>query len=350
MNGWDELTHFSKTQFQYLTTRQRTDANIETRTLGTCNPDPDSWVKEVVEWWLDKEGQYADFSKSGIIRWFFVDEESDEWVWFNSLDEIVTKYGKLQGRRSKSFTFIPARLTDNKIGLKDNPRYEANLSMQDKVTRKRLRDGDWKIKAAPGIYFRKDDFEEVETYPQLVQIVRFWDLAATEVKKGSALDIKTRDTKSNKGGPDYTVSVKMGMTSDKEFYIIGLSSMRVSPLKVERAIKNTAAQDTTRVKVMTYQDPGQAGKSAADRWRRMMSKYECATILARTDKETNCKSFSAASEFGNVKVWKGIPKKERDLFYSMLQSFPDSTVHDDFVDAASSAYNDLNDAAQVWAF
>jgi len=95
------------------------------------------------------------------------------------------RYDTETAKFAKSFTFIPSKLSDNKILLDKNPGYKANLKMQCKIDRARLLMGDWKIKATPGIYFRRADFEEVESFPVLERIVRFWDLAATEDKKRS---------------------------------------------------------------------------------------------------------------------------------------------------------------------
>jgi predicted phage terminase large subunit-like protein len=104
---------------------------------------------------------------------------------------------------------------------------------------------------------------------------------------------------------------------------------------------NRAKQDGSRVKVMAFQDPAAAGKGEAERFIKMMAGFDCGTTLASGSKETNARSFSAQVEHGNVKIWAGIPKREKDLFYSQLESFPDANVHDDFVDAGSGAFNEL---------
>jgi len=337
--GWDELTHFTKKQFTYPITRARTMADILTRYRGTCNPDPDHWIKETIRWWLDEEGRFADPKKSGVVRWFVIDQLTDQWEWYDSREEIAAKYSEKFARTAKSFTFIPSKLSDNQIMLDKNPDYEANLSMQDRVTRLRLLEGDWLIKAAPGIFFKRADFREVDQYPALESITRFYDRAATKYIPG-------------KNNPDYTCSVRMGRTEDGEYVITGLSSARVSAANVERQIKNTAKQDTNRVRVCTFQDPGGAGKNEAERFIKMMAGYDCGITLATNKKEVNAKSFSAQVEFGNVMIWTGIPIAERRLFYMMLEGFPceNSSVPDDYVDAASGAFNDLADTAQVWAF
>jgi len=53
MIGFDELTHFSKKQFTYLLSRNRGTCGVKPFIDATCNPDADSWVAELVEWYID---------------------------------------------------------------------------------------------------------------------------------------------------------------------------------------------------------------------------------------------------------------------------------------------------------
>ena len=52
---FDELTHFTKKQFLYLLSRNRSTSGIRPYVRATCNPDPFSWVLELVEWWINPE-------------------------------------------------------------------------------------------------------------------------------------------------------------------------------------------------------------------------------------------------------------------------------------------------------
>lgn len=51
---FDELTHFSKTQFLYLLSRNRSTCGVRPYVRATCNPDPDSWVADLVAPWIDQ--------------------------------------------------------------------------------------------------------------------------------------------------------------------------------------------------------------------------------------------------------------------------------------------------------
>ena len=146
--GFDELTHFTEKQFFYLYTRNRSAAGIPGAIRATCNPDPDSWVKEFIRWWLDDEGRYADPEKSGKIRWFI--RLGGEMIWADSKEELIEKYGEKDGKHATSVTFIPSKLSDNKILTKNNPQYEARIRAADPVERARLLEGDWLIKPSVG--------------------------------------------------------------------------------------------------------------------------------------------------------------------------------------------------------
>ena len=80
----------------------------------------------------------------------------------------------------KSVTFIMSTLDDNKILMKENPGYKANLLALTEVERERLLRGNWKIKAAAGLMFRRTKVNMLEELPtDVIKWARGWDLAAT---------------------------------------------------------------------------------------------------------------------------------------------------------------------------
>ncbi len=52
---FDELTHFSKHQFFYMVSRNRSTCGVRPYIRATCNPDADSWVADFLAWWIDPE-------------------------------------------------------------------------------------------------------------------------------------------------------------------------------------------------------------------------------------------------------------------------------------------------------
>ncbi len=140
---FDELTHFTRKQFFYLLTRNRSDCGIRPYIRCTCNPDPDSWVREFIDRWVDKDG-YIIKERDGVIRYFTIDK--DNIIWWDSYEDVAEKIPHLlkdwddPKEYIKSFTFIEGDLEENKILLWIDKSYRANLMAQDEATRKALLD------------------------------------------------------------------------------------------------------------------------------------------------------------------------------------------------------------------
>lgn len=317
---FDELTHFSRAQFFYMLSRNRSMCGVRPYVRATCNPDADSWVAEFIAWWIDQETGLAIPERSGVIRWFI--RQSDTLIWADSRQELIDKYGP--DELPKSVTFIAATIYDNKKLMAADPGYLANLKALPLVEQARLLGGNWKIRPAAGLYFQRRWCEVVEAVPVGLEAVRYWDLAATE--------------KTESNDPDWTVGLKMGR--DKAtglIYILDMQRMRESPGKVEKAIMNTATNDGKQVKLGLPQDPGQAGKSQAAYFTRQFQGFNVRTERETGDKVTRFGPFSAQALAGNVKVlraaWNGI-------LFDQLEGFPDA-AHDDEADAASGGFEML---------
>lgn len=331
---FDELTHFSETQFTYMLTRNRSTCGVKPYVRATCNPDSKSWVKKWIQWYIDPDTGLAIPERAGVIRYFYV--VNDRLEWGDSPEELMLRFPDLAKLAPpKSFTFIPSKLDDNKILVDKDPSYRANLMAQNKVERERLMNGNWNIEAKAGLFFTKGNFEEVEAHPPLVRIVRAWDRAATEWKEGDP------------GDPDWTAGLKLGVDANGIYYILDVEHVRYSAYKVEQLIKNTAGQDGRKVTVKAFQDPGSAGKGEAELFVRMMAGYDVHVETISNDKVTSAKAVSAQVEHGNVKVLKSCRNKQE--LYDELENFPEGG-HDDIVDALSSAFNYLAlEAHGLWS-
>ena len=118
---FDELTHFTEKQFWYMLSRNRAVSGIKPYIRATTNPSANSWVKKLVQWYINDEGLPIP-ERSGVKRFFIRDD--NKLVWSTSKKELEENYF---GSIPKSFTFIPAKLDDNKILTKMDPSYLANL-------------------------------------------------------------------------------------------------------------------------------------------------------------------------------------------------------------------------------
>lgn len=318
--GFDEVTHFTEKQFFYMLSRNRSLSGVPGYIRATCNPDPDSFVRQLIDWWIDSEG-YAIPERSGVLRWFI--RRDDHFIWANSREELIKAYGTQE--MPKSLTFIPSKLTDNKILMEKDPSYLSNLMALSRVDRMRLLGGNWNVKETSGNIFQKEWFPIVEAIPAgWHSVIRFWDRAATRPNEKNA-------------DPDFTRGLKLYRYPDNSFIVADLKSMRDTPGQVERFIKAVALHDTPIVRIMSQQDPGSAGVSESEHFIRMLAGYDVRTCIISKDKLTRAKPVSAQAEAGNIRVLKAAWNEE---FFKELESFPDGT-HDDIVDTLSGAFNEL---------
>ena len=154
--GFDELTHFSKSQFFYMLSRNRSMCGVRPYVRATCNPDADSWVAEFIEWWIDQETGYAIPERSGIVRWFVRD--GGILLWADDPETLIAQVplDPLGNEAEpKSFTFIPALLEDNPALMQADPGYRANLLALPPTDQKRLLRGNWKVRSMEGAEWEK---------------------------------------------------------------------------------------------------------------------------------------------------------------------------------------------------
>ncbi len=240
---FDELTQFTRSQFFYLLSRNRSVSGVSGYVRATCNPDADSWVAELIAWWIDPVSGFPIQARLGKLRWFL--NLDDTLHWGDSREELVERFrGTMpdEDLQPKSLTFIAAKLEDNPTLAKGDPSYRSNLLALSRVERERLLGGNWKIRPAAGLYFQRGWCEVVQTIPAGTVFCRGWDLAATEPDG-------TND-------PDWTEGCKIGRCPDGSYIVVHLASMRGSPNKVETLIKNTASQDGVRTMIGFPQDAG----------------------------------------------------------------------------------------------
>lgn len=141
---FDELTHFTETQFWYMLSRARSTCGVKPSVRATCNPEAESWVAKLIAWWIDPVTGLAIEERSGVVRWISrVNLNGTETIVYGETkEELQQKYPNCL---PKSLTFIPAKLSDNKILCEKDPSYEANLSLLPRIERERLLGGNWKV-------------------------------------------------------------------------------------------------------------------------------------------------------------------------------------------------------------
>lgn len=324
---FDELTHFTEKQFWYMLSRNRSTCGIRPYIRASTNPDPDSFVATLIQWWWNPDTGYAIPERSGVIRYFARIEE--EILWGDTKEEVIR-----QGAEEAdvlSFTFIASSLKDNQILMETNPQYLSNLKALPFVERERLLKGNWKIRPAAGLLFRRSKVDLLEYLPtDVILWARGWDLAAT--------------TKEENRDSAYTASVLIGKRKNGRYFVADVINRRCGPAEVRELIKMTCFSDRAtygRVVTRLPQDPGQAGK--AQSFLKFLAGFPVKILAESGDKVTRAEPFSAqwlgleGMEKGNVDVriaeW-------NEMYFHQMESFPESKFKD-MVDASSSAFHEI---------
>ena len=321
---FDELTHFTPTQFWYMVSRNRSMCGVRPYIRATCNPDADSWVADLIAWWIDQDTGLPIPERSGKLRWFVRVGEDLRWADDPSELEQYTMLndaGESVPIPPKSLTFIPAKLTDNKALMAADPGYMASLLALPLVERERLLGGNWKIRPAAGLYFQRAWCRVVDAIPAGTVFARGYDLAATP---------RTADNPD----PDATASTKIGRMPDGRFIVVDSHADCLSPNGVESLIVNTASQDGKACLIYLPQDPGQAGKAQVQSLKLKLAGYNVRSSTETGDKVTRFSPFSAQAEAGNVDVLRA---PWNDRWFSSLENFP-TAKHDDDADSTSRAF------------
>ena len=173
----DEGTQCPYKKFKYLLTNNRNAAHIRNRFWITCNPDPESWVRKFIDWWVDEDG-YIIPERDGVIRYCFMDGDTpDSIYWGDTREEVYEQckgiidklwkpsyeelgYSKLE-MFIKSATFIRADVSENIKLISTDVSYLANLAQQDEEQRMRDLEANWNWKAAGDDMIKMEDLDEI---------------------------------------------------------------------------------------------------------------------------------------------------------------------------------------------
>lgn len=182
---FDELQHFTKGQFLYMLSRNRSNCGVQPYVRCSCNPEPDSWILELIDpYWIDKDGDPIR-ERSGDIRYFVTVDEKFETA--DTPEELEQRFPELTAKsRPKSYTFIHADIQDNKVLMENDPGYYANIMALPEHERRRLL-GNWKFRRS-GKFIKREWFRRctVEEVPSL------W-LCATGIDPSGGEDAKSND-------------------------------------------------------------------------------------------------------------------------------------------------------------
>lgn len=139
----------------------RNSVGIRNRIIGTTNPNPNSWVRTFLDWYIGSDGLILP-ERDRKTRYFYVYGTTvNDIIWGNSRQECYEKasayidaswndkfaeVGLSKLDAIKSFKFIRGDLSDNAILLKSQPTYYANVSQGGSAAIARNLEGNWNIK------------------------------------------------------------------------------------------------------------------------------------------------------------------------------------------------------------
>lgn len=327
--GFDELTHFSEKTFFYMLSRNRSSCGVKPFVRATCNPDADSWVAKFIAWWIDPDTGYPIPERSGKIRWFI--RRGEQIFWANKKETLWKKFNlttDAEKAEPRSVTFIMSLLSDNKELLKVNPGYLSNLKALPVLERERLLMGNWKIKAASGLFFKRTQVGEIlQVLPaDVIQWVRCWDLAAT--------------AQDENGDAAYTAGVLMGKRKNGRYIIADVINKQLAAADVRKTILHTAQIDRAkykRVRVRIPKDPGQAGKEQAETYIKMLAGFDVTAVPETGSKESRAEPMAAQWQAGNFDILYG---DWNEAYLDQLENFPEGKWKD-MVDASANAFTEL---------
>ena len=331
--GFDELTEFTETQIWYLLSRNRSpESQFRPWMRATTNPDADSWVRDLIRWWLDDDG-YPIPERSGFIRWFVKDGDELRWLETQEdLDEVQAR-----GLLPMSFTFIAASLHDNRALMDKDPQYLGRLQALDSVERAKLLGGCWNVSHKDGMFKRHKigmrHSINASDLPAGIRWVRYWDLADTE------------PSAENKD-PDWTAGVLLGRretASGPVFYLRDVQHFRNTGAVKHALIRDTAERDGQGVSVGGEQEPGATGKEVATHYRNaVLAGFHVEADRPSGSKLERAKLWLAHAETPGRILVVTEDGREPDwlpVFIRELESFPHKKK--DQIDATSGAFKML---------
>jgi len=136
--GFDDLAEVEAEQFWRMLARLRSTCGVRPYVRAATNPDADSWVRGLIDWWIGDDGMPIP-ERSGVLRYFVRIDGGMRWG--DTADEAVGGTG-LDPTSALSLTFVSATLADNP-SLRADQGYTACLGLLSARDRKRLVDGSW---------------------------------------------------------------------------------------------------------------------------------------------------------------------------------------------------------------
>lgn len=380
MIAFDEINHHEWEQISMLQTCLRSQADMNSMMIGTCNPDEESWVYQMFlkGYYIDEETGFPIEERNGDIRYYIVDPVTERPVFSDTLDffeenypELIRPVNPVTGKEMyvepKKFCFFSLCIWDNPIAQVLNPKYVAELVALPPYKRDTQLYGNWLAKATKNKMFKRSYLrglgehpeygrEEV-TLPHRRSTCRAWDLAYSEPSQTYK-------------HPDFTASVKIHKCAKGYYYLDGGWHPEVydNPKEGKESVclgrfrKNVGTRDEFMLKQAKYDEKkclvvlpkaSAAGKAEFEQLKVMFVNEGFKVAGASTGNTSGAKAlrfspFCSAAEQGLVFILKDTFKSEHtlELYLSELENFEEgfksgTKFKDDWVDATADAFTAL---------
>lgn len=378
--AFDEINHHEWEQITMLQTCLRSQADMHSMMIGTCNPDEQSWVYQLFlkGYYIDEETGFPIEERNGDIRYYIIDPVTEKPVFSHNLEFFEENYphiirpvnpvtGEQMYVEPKKFCFFSLCIWDNPIAQKLNPKYVAELVALPPYKRDTQLYGCWTAKAQKNKMFKREFLRGLGNHPEYgyetVELptnrvtVRAYDLAYTEPSQANKY-------------PDYTASIKMHKCSRGYYYIDGGWHPELhDPVKDDKSQvvlgrfrKNVGVRDEYMLRQALYDGKNctivlpkasSAGKAEFEQLKVMFVNEGFKVVGAATGNAANAKAlrfspFCSAAEQGLVFILKDTFKSEHtlELFLTELEYMEEgfkssSKLKDDWTDSTGDAFVSL---------
>lgn len=341
--AFDEATHFPETAFWFVFSCLRSISRAPRKFILTCNPKKESWLRAMVDWYLDADG-FPVPERAGVIRWFGRVEGKRELQWFASEAEALA--AGVEPGAATSFTFIPSMLTDNPQLMRADPGYIGRLRSLPPADRLAFLEGNWNAASRePGDLFQRQwcpvlkssRLERVQFGQPLDSEIRDWlwsvDLASSAVQgdlvPGCPLE---RIVSGKTADPDWSVFCQWARMRSGIMVLWSCHMYRDGPHQVLWMLRQLIEKGHKPATVVLPQDPGQQGSY-------QIASYTTALrgAGARVESERPINPVVAAEiaskEVASGRIWMRENALGLDRFWEQAEAFPSKGVHDDAVSA-----------------
>lgn len=223
--GFDELTHFTLSMYEYMRSRNRASGpgtKVYMRATGNPGGVGHGWVKQ----------------------YFVTAGKPMETIW-TDLNILAPDGTVIRQRMSR--IFVPSKVFDNEILLKNNPKYLANLAMLNEQDRKALMDGDWDIFSGQAFTEFRDNPDGYKTrrmthvidpfpIPKYWQIYRGFDYGYSKPFSAGWYAVDT-------DGTIFRIQELYGCQHDRSGRAVPDTGVKWDPAKIARKIREIESQD-----------------------------------------------------------------------------------------------------------